>query len=456
MKKFLLIIGVILVAALLLKAGLVAFAAYVLLGVFLLSRYFAKQWVENLSVKRLTFFADQAEEGDEVTSKIVVRNRGKLPVLWVLVEDIIPDHFLRANPPRLKIKGRRLRFIYLRPGGEKVLKYTLICERRGYYQIGPTLLETGDLFGLHRRHRIASKPAYLMVLPKVNPLPKYDFASQRPVGEVVLVHRLFEDPTRPAGVRPYQYGDPLQRIHWKATARSGSLQSRVYEPTSLTGATILLDFHKGSYEGKREPYTSELAVRVACSLAQAVTVLNQQVGFASNGLDAAELIRLGIEIQQGTDEEEPGFADRESAKESAAVPKESERIDPILVPTRRGPEQFQLIREALARVELTDGLTFTEMLIELLPRFPRDATIITIVPNVSVEIATSLGQLRKQGFAITAVIISYDEEIRLVSAGRLLSQGVRDFRFITKEDDLNHLGSQKDTPPDYDFSVNLI
>jgi uncharacterized repeat protein (TIGR01451 family) len=456
MKKFLLLLGAILIAALLLKAGIVAFASYVLLGVFLLSRYLAKQSIENLSVKRLTFFPEQAEEGDEVTTKILVRNRGKVPILWVLIEDLVPEHLVKANPARLRIKGKRLRFLSLRPHSEKLLKYTIICERRGYYQIGPTLVETGDFFGLHRRHRIVTRPAYLMVLPKPLPLPKYDFASERPVGEVKLAHRLFEDPTRPAGVRPYQYGDPLQRIHWKATARSGTLQSRVYEPTSLVGATLLLDFHKSSYEGKREPYTSELAVRVACSLAQAVAVLNQPIGFASNGLDAAELIRLGIEIQSGSDEEERGFADRESAKANAEAPQQSERIHPILVPTRRGPEQFQLIREALARVELTEGLSFTEMIVELLPRFPRDATILAILPHVSIEIATSLGQLRKQGFAVTAVIINYDEEIRLISAGRLLSQGVRDFRFITQESDLAHLGSQMETPPDYGFSIPLV
>ena len=94
-------------------------------------------------------------------------------------------------------------------GGSAVLKYEIECDTRGYYQLGPTLLETGDLFGLHRRHRIVTRPFFLMVLPKVLPLPKYDFASQRPIGEVNAARRLFEDPTRNAGVRPYQVGDPL-------------------------------------------------------------------------------------------------------------------------------------------------------------------------------------------------------------------------------------------------------
>ena len=145
-------------------------------------------------------------------------------------------------------------------GGSMVLKYEIECDTRGYYQCGPTLLETGDLFGLHRRHRIVTKPSFLMVLPKVVPLPKYDFASQRPIGEVNAARRLFEDPTRNAGVRPYQVGDPLQRVHWRATARTGELQCRVFDPTTLAGASILVDFHQDGYPSRGEPHRSDLHV----------------------------------------------------------------------------------------------------------------------------------------------------------------------------------------------------
>jgi len=73
---------------------------------------------------------------------------------------------------------------------------------RGYYQLGPLLLETGDVFGLHRRFRVATEPHFALVLPKVLPLQGYNLASRRPIGEIRVVHRLFEDPTRLASIRP--------------------------------------------------------------------------------------------------------------------------------------------------------------------------------------------------------------------------------------------------------------
>ena len=152
-------------------------------------------------------------------------------------------------------------------------------------------MENGDLFGLHRRFRVDAEPTFLLVYPRIVPLEGYDLTSRRPIGDVLLTHRLFEDPTRIAGVRPYELGDPLNRVHWRATARTGVLHSKVHEPSTLSGATVLLDFHTAGYHQRGEPFRSELAVTAALSLANAVYEMGQQVGLVTNGRDAADRIR---------------------------------------------------------------------------------------------------------------------------------------------------------------------
>ena len=228
---WLLVILALIGLAIALKAGLVAFAGYVLLGVYLLSRYLARRWSHDLVASRVCDSTPR-EIGESTEVSVTLSNTSGLPILWVLVEDLIPDLSLRQRPARLLVKGKRLQVVSLGPRQSKTVKYTVIFQMRGYYPIGPTLLETGDVFGLHRRHRVVGKSVYVMVYPRILPLPKYDFASERPTGEVRLQNRLFEDPTRTTGVREYQVGDPLQRVHWKATARTGKLHSRVYEPTT--------------------------------------------------------------------------------------------------------------------------------------------------------------------------------------------------------------------------------
>lgn len=442
MRRLFLLLIAVLIAALVLQAGLLAFAMYVLIGVLLLSRSLAKKWVGALEAARECAVTEPVDVGATVEVKVRLMNTGKSRVAWVLVEDLFPEHYLRQKPPRVRIKGRRMRLCSVPGAGSAVVKYEIQCDTRGYYQIGPTLLETGDLFGLHRRHRIVAKPFFLMVLPKVVPLPKYDFASQRPIGEVNAARRLFEDPTRNAGVRPYQVGDPLQRVHWRATARTGELQCRVFDPTTLAGASILVDFHQVGFPARGEPFRSDLVITTACSIAYAVTMLSQQIGLASNGKDAADLYRYQVRAQKGSDDEVAGYETRDAARREGEADETSDRLRPVVVETRRGIEQFQQIREALARLEFTDGLTFAGLVIEVTPRLPRDATVIAVLPAVSVESATALGTLRRQGFAVSALLVGLVEDDLLVAHGRLLAEGVRDVRHVNTEEELGLLGDQ--------------
>ena len=450
-----------LVLALVLKAGLVAFAGYVLIGVYLLSRYLAKQWTQNLSVERTTNRPDEdgpLQVGESLTVTLKFRNTGTIPIGWVLVEEMLPDFAVRRN--RITVKGPRIQVLFLRPLQVKTVKLKVTFHARGYYPIGPTLAETGDVFGFYRRHRTLSKPVYVMVLPVIVNLPSYDFASKRPIGEIRLANRLFEDPTRTAGVRPYQLGDPLQRVHWRATARTGVLHSRVYEPTSLAGATILIDFHAAGYPKRGEPVRSDLVVTTACALAYAVSLLNQQLGLASNGRDAAERIRIEALDEPVETAAQSSYETRGGARDRFELDADSTRLRPVVVGTRRGFDQFQQVRETLARLELTDGSTFAQMLLEVAPRLPRDATLVAVLPAVSVETAVALGMMRRQGFAISAVLIGLADDgtdDRAVAVGRLAAEGVRDVRLVDSEALLALLGDRAaaGVPADYGFQTTL-
>ena len=407
--------GIILVIALALQMGLLAYAMYVLLALLTVSRWLSRRWVDSLEATRQCHRLS-AEIGESVTVAVTVRQTGGLPIAWVLAEDVLPAAALAQWPPRLRVTGRRMAIESLRPGGAVSLFYQLHFDWRGYYQVGPLVLETGDLFGLHRRYRVATEPHFILVYPKIVPLEGYDIASRRPIGEIRLTHRLFEDPTRISGVRLYQPGDPLNRVHWRATARTGTLHSKTYEASTIAGATILLAFHRGEYKPGGEPHVSEMAVTAAASLANAVYELGQQIVLATNGRDAVDRIR--------TEGWAHDYRSRSAALANAAMLEKSERLQPLVVPTRRGPEQLNRILETLARVELAEGLTFSQLILETSSRLPRDATVIAVLPDVTEETAFALGSLRRRGYAVSAVLVIFDEHQYTMAAGRLLGMGV--------------------------------
>ena len=122
---------------------------------------------------------------------------------------------------------------------------------------------------------------------------------------------------------------------------------------------------------------------------------------------------------------------------------ESARLQPVVVETRRGVEQFQRIRETLGRVELTDGLTLAQLILEMEGRLPRDATVVAILPEVSVETALSLGNLHRQGYAVSAVLILIADDRFDEAYGRLMAEGVRDIRHLKDEEELPTLCQQE-------------
>jgi len=396
--------------------GLLAYAMYALLGVMVLSRWLADSWSAHLTATRETN-RDRVEIGDTVAVVVKFENSGWLPIPWMLLEDLLPRQAMIHNPPNLQVIGRRLQLLSFRGRQRKTILYQLQCNRRGYYQLGPLVAETGDLFGLYRRYRILSEPSFLLAYPKVIPLEGFDIASRRPIGEVRMSHRLYEDPTRMAGVRAYQAGDPLNRIHWGATASTGQLHSKIYEPSTIAGATVLLDFHQESFDSRHEPMRSELAITTAASIAGAFCQMGQQVGLVTNARDAAERVkRTGWHHEQ--------MQNRQFARSSAAMLEETDRLRPQVVPTQRGNLQLRQILETLARAEKTDGLTFAQLIRETTSRLPASATVIAILTAVTATTAIALGNLRRRGFAVTALLNTYDPTEFAEMSGLLLAQRV--------------------------------
>jgi uncharacterized protein (DUF58 family) len=438
MKWILGIIGL-LGLGLLFHLNLLVYAMYVLGGVLLLGRFLAREWTENLTAHRLPV-EEVCETGDSVHIAVDLENCGRLTVPWILLEDSNPNMVPSPGRRRLQVNGQWMALTRLAPGESKTaFEYDVKFLERGYYQFGPMLVETGDVFGLHRRYRLLTEPQFVLVLPKVLPLQGYNLASRRPIGEIRVAHRLFEDPTRLAGVRLFRQGDPLNRVHWRATARTGQLHSRVYENSRVAGATLLLDFHEQNYRGTIGANSAELAIMAVAALANAVSIQGQQIGLITNGRDAADRIR-----EEGWQHE---FRNRNLARQEASTVAENTRMRPVMVPTRKSVENFSLILETLARLEQTDGLDFSRLIREAAVRIPRDATVVAVLSRVTPEMAQSLGELVRRGFLVTVVVVISGGE-RVPDWARppewaeiLLAQNIN-FNIVNSEDAVTNLCAQ--------------
>ena len=392
---------VVMAAGALFQWGLLVYAMYVLLGVLLASRALTTRWIDGIQMERKVD-VESAEIGESAEVRLEVMNRGRFKIPWLLIEDAAPGWALAEMPARIEVEGNRLSLSSVEAGGGFELNYRVRFCKRGYYQLGPTWVETGDLFGLQRRYRVMTSPSYVLVRPQVVEMEGYDLRSRRPMGEVRLAHRLFEDPTRVSGVREYQVGDALNRVHWRATARLGKLHSKTYEPSCVAEAMLVLDFHGASYPDRGRGARVELAVTCAASVANALTQMGQPVGLITNGRDAADRIR-----EEGPVVE---FETRAAARAAAVTELQSHRLRPIVIPTQRGEEGYCQILDTLARLELTNGMMFDALVEETRAQIPGNATLIAIVPEVTERMAVLLADLRHRGNSVTVIWVVFDEE----------------------------------------------
>jgi uncharacterized protein (DUF58 family) len=124
---------------------------------------------------------------------------------------------------------------------------------------------------------------HLIVYPRVLPVNTFTIPSKQPLGELRVRRYIFEDPILSMGVREYHYGDSLKRIHWKTSARSGKLVTKVFEPTTSIDLGIFLDVRTVVPPAwGMVSQLHELGIITAASIASQAMAAGYRVGFYVN------------------------------------------------------------------------------------------------------------------------------------------------------------------------------
>ena len=236
-----------------------------------LTRYWSRHLFDRLTLK-IKASERRAFIGEAVGITVELENKKPLPLPWyqwrVALAEALPaqdETVAAAATPGLKWLVRNGSLGWYQ---KHDWKFTVHPLERGFHQFGPSRLRSADLLGAFPRLREGDDTQHLIVFPQVFPVEELGLPADRPFGERKGGDRLFEDPLRIAGLRNYRPGDPLRRIDWKATARNGELQSRVYEPSATQQLYIFvnIDTMSHAWEGYLRD-DLERTVSVAASLA---------------------------------------------------------------------------------------------------------------------------------------------------------------------------------------------
>jgi uncharacterized protein (DUF58 family) len=289
-------LSILLVLALVAGQGLLALICILLL----LTAGMTRLW-DRWSLLRVTYQRElsqaRAFPDDEVELVIRISNRKPLPLVALSIRDLVPANLqVVGHDKLLDTEGRQVlnRSASLRWYESIVWRYRLHCTARGAYRLGPAQIEGGDPFGFYRTVKDVAQRTSLIVYPRLLPLEELGLPPRHPLGDL-RARQLIRDPLRTIGVRDYHPDDPLKQVHWSATARTGALQTRIYEPTTSREVAIFLDLDSFEryWQGIDEEQVERL-ISAAATVAQAGLADGYAVGLYVNGapFEFEQFVRL--------------------------------------------------------------------------------------------------------------------------------------------------------------------
>jgi uncharacterized protein (DUF58 family) len=351
---------------------------------------------KNLALAGVTyqrsFDRNHVFPGEAVEMTISVTNDKSLPLTWLRISDDLPVSSETDNvisQTSAEVSGKYILVnSYSMHARERVNRVvTLQFPARGYYTLGPVAYKSGDIFTLFTIERKHNYLSTIVVYPEIETLDELGLPAKEPFGELKIRRSLFTDPIKTRGIRDYQPEDRFRDVHWKATARRGELQTKIYDPS--TGMTLAVFLNVATMPRHWLGFYPELlekSISVAASMANYGIEQGWGVGIYANG------------SYPGSDQ-------------------------PIRVPPSRSPGQLTHILEALAAVTEFATASIDVMMLRESPNLHWVSTLVLVTAVVTDEIMVALSQLQEAGRRV--VLLSLADDPPAVDQGQILTYHIK-------------------------------
>ena len=349
---------------------------------FFMAGGIARLW-DNYSLHRVEYHRRLSSHrvffGEEVKIEVEVSNRKPLPLPWLQVDDEIPKEvtLLKGKTtPDYSMTHQLLSNLFSISWYHRIKRhYSIQCPHRGYFAFGPTKISSGDVFGFFTRYREIDSLDNLMVYPKIVPLEKLGIPSRQPLGEIHTTNHLFQDPILTLGIREYQHGDSLKSIHWKSTARTGRLQTKIFEPTTTVDMGIFLDVRT-----VKPPIWGVVSEKLELAIVTAASMANEAL---------SEEYRVGLYVNQNN----------------------PDSPELIRIPPNRQSEQLKHILEALATIKPMYTTPIEKLVVTESRNLPWGSTMVVITAVPTEALLSVLFRMKRVGRKIVLITIGNHEEI---------------------------------------------
>lgn len=201
-----------------------------MLGGLILQCFGAQHIVVKRTVNPIRLIAGKTAEVE-----VHIQFKSILPLPWMS----ITDYFTEGSHSKLWFPGWRRSYTY---------KYCLRNLPRGKITFQVCHVEWGGLFRFFKNSYLLPCEEDILVFPMPAAISITQGWTSQDIREREQVTHQQSTGALGLDIRDYNMGDPLNRVHWKSTARRGRLQTRLYEAVEDQAVCIILDHCLDNYK----------------------------------------------------------------------------------------------------------------------------------------------------------------------------------------------------------------
>ena len=318
----------------------------------------------------------RAAVGDIFEEHYEIINSSMIPKLWLEISNEAPIPHATGSRVITLLRGHQKRSYTAR---------TWLTNRGGFV-LGPTMLTSGDPFGIFRISKKIPATTSLMVLPMLVQVTEFLSPPGLLPGGKAIRSKSQDITPHAAGVRDYVAGDAVKRIHWPTSIRRNQLMVKEFEQDPQAEVWLFLDTYKGVHYAKPGEYndappiddlfllkrrklklppaTLEYSITITASLAHYFLGQRRSVGLVSASGHTYKVI-----------------------------------------PAERSDRQEAKILEQLSFLEAESTFTLPTLVSAQMGQLPQGSSAILVTPTVSSELLLGVDSLQRRSLRPVVVLL---------------------------------------------------
>ncbi len=331
--------------------------------------------LRGIKVER-TARTQRGSVGDIFEEHFEVVNTSRFPKLWLEVSN-------ESNVPNAT--GSRI-LTFLRGKQKRIYTSRTWLVNRGGFTLGPTLITSGDPFGIFRVSTNFPANSSLVVLPLLFPVNEFVSPPGLLPGGKAIRRKSLDVTPHASSVREYVPGDPMKRIHWPTSIRREQLMVKEFEQDPQAEVWLFIDTYKSVHFARQ----SEMAA--THPIDDLMLLRRRQVKLPPSSLEYSISIAASLAHY---------FIGQRRAVGLVSASYKNYKV----IPAERSERQEAKILQELAFLQAESSYTLPSLVTAQLGQLPQGSSAILITPMAWPELLLAVDSLQRRNLRPVVVML---------------------------------------------------